>query len=141
MCLMHQTTEKDPSQGSPLSAQMGGAIEKDWPKRPSDRQLQEAQKMTLIGPYLLPWRHSVSLNTWRHQGPHKPSSCTTFTLNSHWGRAATGKKSLASMHTGSLQSCPTLCSPVDCGLPGFCQVVSPGKNTGVYWPIQVVIPF
>ena len=23
------------------------------------------------------------------------------------------------MHTGSLQSCPTLCDPVDCGLSGF----------------------
>ena len=44
MCLMHQTTEKDPSQGSPLSAQMGGAIEKDWPKRPSNHQLQEVEK-------------------------------------------------------------------------------------------------
>ena len=29
------------------------------------------------------------------------------------------KKSLASMHTGSLQSCAALCIPVDCGLPGF----------------------
>ena len=29
------------------------------------------------------------------------------------------KKSLASMCTGLLWSCPTLCSPVDCGLPGF----------------------
>ena len=46
----------------------------------------------------------MSLHTWRRQGPHKPSSCTTFTLNSHWGRAATGKKSLAPMHTGSLCS-------------------------------------
>ena len=33
----------------------------------------------------------MSLHTWSHQGPHKPSSCATFTLNSHWGRAATGK--------------------------------------------------
>ena len=41
----------------------------------------------------------MSLHTWRHQGPCKPSSCTTCTLNSHWGRAATGKKkSPASMH-------------------------------------------
>ena len=29
------------------------------------------------------------------------------------------KKILASMHAGSLQSCPTLSDPVDCGLPGF----------------------
>ena len=34
----------------------------------------------------------MSLHTWRCQGPHKPSSCATFMLNSHWGRAATGKK-------------------------------------------------
>ena len=61
----------------------------------------------------------MSMHTWCHQGPRKPSSCATFTLNSHWGRAATGKKSLATMHAGSLWSCPTLCNPVDCGLPGF----------------------
>ena len=29
------------------------------------------------------------------------------------------KKSLVFMHAGSLQSCPTLFDPVDCGLPGF----------------------
>ena len=105
----HGTTEKDPRQGSPLRAWMGIATEKGWPKRPSDCQLQEAGKKTLIGPWVLQRRHPVSLHTWCHQGPHTPSSCTTFTLNSHWGRVATGKKnSLASMHAGSLQSCPTL---------------------------------
>ena len=53
------------------------------------------------------------------------------------------KKSLASMHTGSLQSCAALCDPVDCGLPGFSgrEEVSPGKNTGVHWPILIVISF
>jgi len=29
------------------------------------------------------------------------------------------KKSLASMHAGSLWLCPTLRNHVDCGLPGF----------------------
>ena len=40
------------------------------------------------------------------------------------------------MHAESLWSCPTLCSPVDCGLPGFSvrENGSPGKNTGVHWP-------
>ena len=38
----------------------------------------------------------MSQHTWRHQVPRKPSSCITFTLNSHWGRAATGKKRLVS---------------------------------------------
>ena len=36
----------------------------------------------------------MSLHTWCRQGPRKPSSCATFMLNSHWGRAATGKKVL-----------------------------------------------
>ena len=30
----------------------------------------------------------MSLHTWHHQGPHKPSSCATFMLSSHWSRAA-----------------------------------------------------
>ena len=87
----------------------------------------------------------MSLHTWHCQGPHKPSSCATFMLNSHWGRAATDKKkSLASMRTGLLRSCPTLRS---CGLwPArlLCQGGrgdSPGKNTGVYCPVLVAIPF
>ena len=36
----------------------------------------------------------MSLHTWCHQSANRPSSCVTFTLNSHWGRAATGKKVL-----------------------------------------------
>ena len=39
-----------PQAMEPLSAWMGGATEKDWPKRPSDCQLQEAWKKTPIGP-------------------------------------------------------------------------------------------
>ena len=36
------------------------------------------------------------------------------------------------MHSKSLQSCLTLCAPMDCSLPGsFIQWDSPGKNTGV----------
>ena len=31
----------------------------------------------------------------------------------------------------SLQSCPTLCDPMDCNLPGSCPWDSPSKNTGV----------
>ena len=58
----------------------------------------------------------MTLNTWCCQGPHKPSNCANFIFNPHWGRAATGKKSLASMHAGSLGLCPTL---QPCGLLGF----------------------
>ena len=79
----------------------------------------------------------MSLHTWHHQGPHKPSRCTTFTLNSHWSRAATGKKSLAPVHTGLLWWYPTVCDPVDCGLPDFsvrgvlqARIL---QRTGQYW--------
>ena len=103
--------------------------------------------MTLIGPYLLPWRHSVSLNTWRHQGPHKPSSCTTFTLNSPWGRAATDQKKkkvlslcmqgrFSPVLSDSLQPCRLWPARLLCQ-----RGVSPGKNTGVYCPVLVAIPF
>ena len=66
----------------------------------------------------------MSLNTWRYQGPCKPSSFTTFMLNSHWGRAAQAlkkkkKKSPVFMHAELLWSCRTLYDPVDCGLSGL----------------------
>ena len=36
------------------------------------------------------------------------------------------------MHCAKLlQSCPTLCHPMDCSPPGFSVQVSPGKNTGM----------
>ena len=55
----------------------------------------------------------MSLYTWRCQGPCKPSNCATFTLNPHWGRAATGKKGLASVMLGCfshVQFFATLCT-------------------------------
>ena len=46
------------------------------------------------------------------------------------------------MHARLLRSYLILCNPVDCGLPGFSvRGGSPGKNTGVYWPILIAIPF
>ena len=57
--------------------------------------------------------------TLHRQGLHKASSGATFMLNHHWGRAAKGKISLGSIHAELLWLCPTLCNPVDCGLPGF----------------------
>ena len=35
----------------------------------------------------------------------------------------------------------SVCNPVDCGLPGFSQGDSLGKNTGAYWLILVAIAF
>ena len=59
------------------------------------------------------------------------------------GQTATGKRSLVPTHTGSLWQCLTHCDPVDCGPPGFPVIEgdSTGKNTGVYWPILIAIPF
>ena len=46
----------------------------------------------------------MSLHTWCYQGPHKPSSCAIFALNTHWGRAATDKKVLHLYMQGHLCS-------------------------------------
>jgi len=73
----------------------------------------------------------MSLHTWCLQSPHKPNSCTTFTLNSHWGRSATGKKKFVSMRAGLLWICLTFCDPVDCGLPSFS--VRKGFSRQEYW--------
>jgi len=50
----------------------------------------------------------VSLHTLCQQGPRKPSSCATFTLNFHWDRAATGKKEALFLHTQSHFGCVQL---------------------------------
>ena len=47
------------------------------------------------------------------------------------------------MHTKSLQSCPTLCNPMDCSSPGSSvHGDSAGKNTGVgcYFLFQAIFP-
>ena len=83
----------------------------------------------------------MSLHTWRRQGPHKPSSCTPFMLNPHWGRAATGKKSFvhACRVASVMSQCFAALWTVACqaSLSGG----SPGKNTGAHCPILGAIPF
>ena len=88
MCLTRWTTEKDPRQGSPVSAWMGGAKEKDWPKRPSDHQLQETRKkdsdraIAAVAEAVYVPKHLVLPGS-----PQAKQLC-----HSHWGRAAPGKK-------------------------------------------------
>ena len=110
--VLRQQTEKSPWQGSPLSTWKGAAKVVFWlptmAGKGSDRTVTPVAEEVL------------SLHTRHLQGPCDPSSCTTFMLSTHWGRAVTGKKkSLAYMYKGPLWSCPTLCNPVECGLPGF----------------------
>ena len=98
---------------------MGGATEKDWLKRPSDHQLQEAQKKTertvtpVVEAVCVPAHLALP-------GPCKPNGYTTFTLNSHWGGAATGKKKKSCIYAHRVTLVMSNCLwPVDCGLPGF----------------------
>ena len=65
-------------------------------------------------------------------GSPKSSSCATFTLNSHGGRAATGTKALCLSAQGCFGSVQ-LCNSVDCGLPGFS--VMEGFSTQEYWSV------
>ena len=85
----------------------------------------------------------MSLHTWCRQDPRKTSSCSTFILNSHWGRASTGKKKsygyacrVTSVMSHSLRPCRLWPARLLCQRGG-----SPGKNTGVYCPVLVAIPF
>ena len=45
----------------------------------------------------------MSQHTWCLQGSHKPSSCATFMLNPHWGRA---KLKAFPLRSGTRQGCP-----------------------------------
>ena len=65
-------------------------------EKDSDRAITPAVEAVHVPAHLAP------------PGSLQASSCTTLILNSHWGRAATGKKILASMHTWSLRSFPAL---------------------------------
>ena len=93
-------------------------MEKDWLKRPSDGQPQEAQKKTLIRLLLLRWRQPVSCTLVTTRVPASqaavPPSCSTFTR----AELSQAKKVLHLCVQGCLRHVQ-LCDPVDRGLPGF----------------------
>ena len=148
--------------------EQGRATEKDWPKRPSDCQLQDSEEDSdrAITPTVEAVRvpaHLVLL------GSQQAKQLRRLHAQLSLGQSCHRQKSLESMHTGSLRSFLTLCNPVDWPtwrrkwqptpvfLPGvtaaadwptrfLCWGVgggggSPGKNTGAYWPILAAIPF
>ena len=90
-----------------------GQSHKDRPKRPSDRQLQEAQKRTLIGPQLLRRRRSES-RTGGAAGV--PAAKQPRRLHAQRSGAELPQ---AEKVVFPLRSCLTLCDPVACVLPGF----------------------
>jgi len=121
---------------------MGRAVEKDWPKRNSDHQLQEAQEMTDRA--ISPMVEEVCVPA-HLAPPGSPQAKQLHLLHAHWGRAATGKRSLAPIHAGLPQSCPAIWDPVDCGLPSFCVrgvlQARIQKCIGQYWlPYPSVFP-
>ena len=98
----------------------GGAMEKDRPKRPSHHQLQEARKNTLDRA-VTPAVEAVHIPA-HLAPPGSPQAKQRHQLHAQLSLGQSchrQKKSLASMCTRSLWSCPTLCNPVDHGLPGF----------------------
>ena len=141
MCLMCQTTERDPGQGSPLSAwralcQLWRKTEAFWSsatwgsKKDSDRAITPAAEAVCVPAHLV------------HQGP----SIQAATPPSHLPLTGAGlpqaKKSCVSAHgfssvvSNSLQPCGLWPARLLCQGGG-----SPGKNTRAHWPTLVAIPF
>ena len=141
MCLMHRTTEKDPRQGSPLSASTGRATEKDWAKSPSDHQLQEAQKKD-SDRALTPVMEAVCVPVCLAP-PGPPQAKQLCYLHAQLSLGQSCHKNLAILHLctqgrfSHVQFFPCRLQPARL----LCQGASPGKNTGAYWPILVAIPF
>ena len=88
----------------------------------------------------------MSLHTWRHQGPCKPSSLPP-SLSALTGIELPQQKkkkflSLVFMRAGSLWSRLPLCDPGDCGLLGFSvgEGVLQARILEYSWPILVAIP-
>ena len=84
------------------------------------------------------WASSQTiLGVWRDlcmQRPQRPN-IYTFLITNHSitpKHQGLDKRQQPCMHAKSLQSCPTLCGPMDCSPPGSSvQGNSPCKNTGV----------
>ena len=118
-------------------------MEKDWLKRPSDRQLQEAQKKT----------DRVIHNAW---GGGSPCPCTLGTARVPICQADVppSRSTLTGAEVPQAKKKSCIYAPrVTCVMSNsmgpcrvwparlLCQVGSPGKNTRLYWPILVAIPF
>ena len=112
-----------------------GTTEKDWPKRPSDRLLQETRKkdsdraITPAGETVCVPAHLALPGS-----PQAKQLCHLHTQLSLGQSCHRQKKVLLLCVQGHFSSV-TLCDPVDCGLPGFSvkEVGSPVKNTGADW--------
>ena len=135
MCLTCGTIEKDPRQGSPCKYLNGQSYRQRLARRPSDGQLQEVPKKDSDGA-LTPTAGAVHVPAYlAPPGYPQVRQLCQFHPQPSWGRAATGKKSRTSMQhrvTSVMSNSLRPCRLWPAGL--LCQGVSPGKNTGMYWP-------
>ena len=137
MCLRHQTTQKDPRLESPLRAWRGGAMEKDWPKRASDRQLQEARKkdfdraITPAAEAVRVPEHFAPPGFLQAEQLHRLHAQLSLGQSCH--RQKKKKKILGLCAQGRFS--PTLCNPVDWPARLLCQ--GRGCSRQEYWSVLV----
>ena len=99
---------------------MGRTTEKEWAKRPSDHQLQEAEKKKDSDRTLTPEAEAVHVPA-HLVLPGSPQAKQMHHLHAQLSleESCHRQKCLAPVHTGLLWWYPTLCDPVDCGMPDF----------------------
>ena len=138
MCLTHWTTEKDPRQGSPVSAWTGGPTEKDWPeafwssatrgsRKDSDRAMTTAEAVRIPAHLVLPESPQAKQLCHLHAQLLLGQSCHRQKKSCVYARRVT------LVVFNSLWPCWLWPARL------LCQRSSLGKNIGTYWPVLVVI--
>ena len=138
MCLTHWTTEKDPRQGSPVSAWTGGPTEKDWPeafwssatrgsRKDSDRAMTTAEAVRIPAHLVLPESLQAKQLCHLHAQLLLGQTCHRQKKSCFYARRVT------LVVSNSLWPCWLWPARL------LCQRSSLGKNTGTYWPVLVVI--
>ena len=121
---------REESQGrEPCKCLNGWSYRKDWPERASDPRGLRKDPDRAITPAM------EAVGVPAHVAPPgSPQAKQLHHLHAQpsLGQSCHRQKSFASMHVGSLGLCPTLCGPVDCGLPGFSVQ---GFSRQEYWSV------
>ena len=125
-----------PQKREPTKCLKGRSYGERLAKEASDYQLPEAQKKTDMSITPAAEAAHVSAYLVPPESPQPKQLCQLHTQHSLGQSCHRQIKSLVSMHTELLWSCPALCDPVDCGLPGFCQGVLQARileRVGQFW--------
>ena len=125
LCDWSGEQQRRPQEREPSKCLMGGAMKKDWPKRPPERQLQEAQGKTdrAVTPVVeavhipahlaLPGSLKAKQLCYLHaqlslgQSCHRPKNVSCLCMQAHF------------QFSSVTQSCQTLCDPMNCSTPGL----------------------